>query len=185
MKLKTLGVLKQDIGNLPLEKDWITAKPIATPFFDHKEISYRLDCTEVSGMDPIRVDQVLSDFMNINESVKIEAAKRAFENWITFNDAVGYLETIETYQTASNKPAWMVSALEQMLPLLNLTESKKVWEYITPIEIVITKDRHQRDEDIYIQILCNCLWQEEHGLQFILKEGNELIRVSDQDGNLF
>ncbi len=185
MKLKTLGILKQDIGNWPLENDWITTQPIATPFFDQKEVLYRLDFTEVSEMDPIRIDQVLFNFMNIDESVKIEAAKKAFDDWITFNDAVGYLDTIETYQMASNKPRWMISALKRMLPLLDLTEPNKVWDHITPIEIIITKDRHERNENSYVQILCNCLWQEEHGLQFILKEGNELIRVSDQDGDLF
>ncbi|WP_299314316.1 hypothetical protein [uncultured Aquimarina sp.] len=68
---------------------------------------------------------------------------------------------------------------------MSLDEPKKVWSYITPTDIIITKDRHRRDNEIYVQILCDCVWQEGHGLQFILRKGNELIRVSDQDGNSF
>jgi hypothetical protein len=60
-----------------------------------------------------------------------------------------------------------------------------VWEYITPLEIVITKDRFGLDKEIYIQALCKCVWDDEHGIQFIFKEGKELIRVSEQDGDLF
>ncbi|WP_299246886.1 hypothetical protein [uncultured Aquimarina sp.] len=185
MESKILGVLKQDIGNWPLEKDWITIKPVATPFFENKAIPYRLNFSEVSNMDLNTIDQVLSNFMNIDVSVIKEASKRSFENWIAFNNAVGYLDTIETYQSTSDKPKWMVRELKRMLPLLSLNEPKKVWKYITPTEIVVTKDRHQMHDEIYVQILCNCVWEEEHGLQFVLKKGNELTRVSDQDGNLF
>ncbi len=42
----------------------------------------------------------------------------------------------------------------------------------------------QNDNLIYIQIAAECDWEEEHGLQIIYKNGNQLSRVSEQDGHL-
>lgn len=79
----------------------------------------------------------------------------------------------------------MERSLQNCLLLEKLTDPKKVWEYIHPTEIIVTKDRYKKRNGVFIQILCECDWEKEHGLQIVLKNGNELIRVSEQDGNLF
>ncbi len=89
------------------------------------------------------------------------------------------------YEEVENPPDWMVHNIKNLKHLSKLTSPDKVWEYVHPLEIVVTKDRFGLDKEIYVQVLCNCDWEEEHGLQFVFKERKELIRVSEQDGNLF
>ncbi|WP_299314314.1 hypothetical protein [uncultured Aquimarina sp.] len=50
-------------------------KPIATPFFENKEVPYRLDFIEFSYRDLNIVDQTLSSFMNIDSSIKRKLPK--------------------------------------------------------------------------------------------------------------
>ncbi len=37
---------------------------------------------------------------------------------------------------------------------------------------------------MYVQIAADCDWEPEHGLQLVYRGGNELVRVSEQDGHL-
>ena len=31
---------------------------------------------------------------------------------------------------------------------------------------------------------CHCRWEDEHGLQFVFRQGRDLVRVSSEDGHL-
>ncbi|MEM7571705.1 MAG: hypothetical protein AAF433_02340 [Bacteroidota bacterium] len=188
MTLKSIGKLLKDTNNYPLNKDWISSSKVSIPFFDHQELPLRIDHSDYSGdwlLDEI--DLALLNFLRIgtDSQLKLEAAKKAFENWKNFNDDVGYLDGIASYRSVKNRPEWMERSLQNCLWLEKLTSPEKVWAYIQPTEIIVTKDRYEKKEGVFIQILCECTWEEEHGLQIVLKNGNELIRVSDQDGHLF
>jgi hypothetical protein len=54
---------------------------------------------------------------------------------------------------------------------------------VHPSEIYVTR-RPKNDQDIYIQIACECDWEEEHGLQLVFRQGKKLTRVSSQDGHI-
>ncbi len=188
MNLKSIGELVKDSNNYPLDSDWISSKNIPIPFFDNKELLIRVDNSDYEGDWIIEeIDLALFNFLQIknNSELKQQAAKKAFENWEEFNNAVGYLDGIETYGSVKDRPEWMERSLQNCIWLEKLTKPEKVWEYINPTEIIVTKDRYKKRKGVFIQILCECDWEEEHGLQIVLKNGNELIRVSNQDGHLF
>ena len=58
-----------------------------------------------------------------------------------------------------------------------------VWRFVTPTQICVSR-RHRRDKDIYVELLCECDWEVEHGLLLVYRKGQQLVRVSDQDGHL-
>ena len=187
MNSSVVGELIKDpeIAEWRNSKDLLTKQAVATPFFEYKEIIYRFAFDQNEDLTVESADQVLKIFFKPNAFLKSQVAENVFENWTAFNQATGYLEGIETYNAVQNRPEWMEHALQNCLRLEKLTEPKKAWEFIYPSEIIVTKDRDKKNEGIFIQIYCKCDWEVEHGLQIILKNGNELVRVSAQDGNLF
>jgi hypothetical protein len=68
-------------------------------------------------------------------------------------------------------------------PLRQINNKNEIWEFIQPTEIYISR-RHRRDNDIYLQVSCECDWEQEHGLQLVFRQGKKLTRISDQDGHL-
>lgn len=184
LKLKIVGELikNQDWNS---DSDWVSAEQIPTPFFENKTYSFRFEFANSTDNYFEKAEEALQEFFNFNDGLKIAAAEKAYKNWLDFNEAVGYLDNLAIYETDLNSPEWVQRSIEKLKSLQQLTAPGKVWEYIIPLEIVVTKDRFELDKEIYIQVLCSCEWEEEHGIQFIFKEGKELIRVSEQDGNLF
>ncbi len=187
MKSSIIGELIPD----PYTAAWRNSKnvqskqAIATPLFDNQAIKYYLDFDGNEALTIESADAALANFFGIEAVLKEVIAIKAFENWVDFNQAVGLLDGIEVFRANENRPAWMEYSLKNALWLAKLLEPSQVWEYITPTEIIISKDRWNRSEETFVQILCDCAWEEEHGLQIILKNGEELLRVSNQDGALF
>jgi hypothetical protein len=167
------------------DDDWVSAKQIPTPFFDNKQFTFRFEFTNSSDDYFEKADQALQQFFDFDRALKLAAAEKGYQNWLDFNEAVGYLDNLAIYEDEIDPPEWVQRTVRSLKWLKELTAPEKVWQYITPLEIVVTKDRFGLDKEIYIQVLCNCEWEDEHGIQFIFKEGNELTRVSEQDGNLF
>ncbi len=64
-----------------------------------------------------------------------------------------------------------------------ISSKEDVWTHVHPSEIFVSK-RRRREQAIYIQVTAECDWEPEHGLQIIYRRGNELSRVSDQDGHV-
>jgi hypothetical protein len=184
MQSKTVGELTktQDWNS---DNDWVSAKEISIPFFDNKAYIVRFE--EVLSAENYfeKAEEAIQEFFNFKPEIKIQAAQKAFENWLDFNESCGFLDNLAMFEEVEDPSEWMMNDIKKLRYLSSLTSPDKVWEYINPLEIVVTKDRFGLDKEIYIQVLCNCDWEEEHGLQFIFKEGKELIRVSGQDGNLF
>jgi len=182
MNSRILGKLKQETIN---SIDLVSLQPIATPFFENKKINYRFAFKENRTLTLEAADIALENFFTVNSDLKNLVTEKSFANWTEYNEIVGALDCIKVFQSQENRPKWMEDSLQNSLWLAELTNKEKVWEYITPTEILVIKDRWKKREGVYIQILCDCGWEEEHSLQIILKNGNELTRVSQQDGNLF
>jgi hypothetical protein len=184
MHSKLIGELKktQDWSS---EKDWVSANEIPIPFFENKAYIVRFAET-LSTKDYFeKAEKAIQNFFNYNPDIKIVAAQKAYEIWMAFNESCGYLDNLQVFEEVESPLEWMVYDINRLKHLSTLTSAEKVWEYITPLEIVVTKDRFGLDKEIYIQALCECVWDDEHGIQFVFKEGKELIRVSEQDGSLF
>lgn len=65
---------------------------------------------------------------------------------------------------------------------LAISNADEVWEHVTVTDIYVKK--LMKDGRIYVSIAADCEWDQEHGIQIVLREGNTLTRVSSQDGHL-
>ena len=57
-----------------------------------------------------------------------------------------------------------------------------VWKHVQPSEVYVK--RRRKDKKVYMAIAAECDWEPEHGLQIVYRNGDQLSRVSAQDGHL-
>jgi hypothetical protein len=62
-------------------------------------------------------------------------------------------------------------------------EATEIWKFVQPTGITVSR-RPYGEQDIFIDISCECEWEEEHGLQLVFRQGKKLTRVSQIDGHL-
>lgn len=158
---KIIGDLKQEDRFL----DWWISEDITIPFFDDKKFAItftdfdpELDKTFIE-----EADHALINFLKLNKEDRILISELAYKNCMDFLDMVEYDEADE--------------------PLRQIKNKNEIWHFIHPTEIYVSR-RPYKDQDIYIQIACDCDWEQEHGLQLVFKKGKKLTRISDQDGHL-
>jgi len=158
---KSIGVLFQD----EQFDDWWEAKPREIPFFDNKKM--KITFMNLVWKDDSKfieeADQALERFLLKTELDRKELSEILFKYCIDFLDLVDYED--EDGQ------------LRQIL------DKNDIWNYVYPQEIFVER-RHRRDENIYINLACECEWEKEHGLQLVFRQGRRLTRVSEQDGHL-
>jgi hypothetical protein len=158
---RIIGQLKQE-ERFP---DWWKSSGIAIPFFDNKKLTITFmdfepehDRTFVE-----QADQALTHFLKLSAAYRNLISAIAYKNCTDFLDAVGFDEADA--------------------PLRQINNQEDIWKFIHPTEIYVTR-RHRSDHDIYVQIACECDWEQEHGLQLVFRQGKQLTRISDQDGHL-
>jgi hypothetical protein len=154
VNISELGPLHRDSG-IPA---WLISEPVSVPYFDGKQLTFTLDgLTETDADD---VQSAVAAFLALDSGARLAASQYVFQNYRRMADAVGDDEVECHVATAED-----------------------VWTHVHPSEIFVSR-RHRRDRLIYIQITAECDWEREHGLQIVYRRGNELSRVSDQDGHL-
>ena len=161
-------ITSNTIGELEQSKefeDWWESKPVAIPFLNGKKLKITF-----TGLDPeddpdfIReADQALSAFLAKTAGDRLAVSDLAYQHCMDFLQAVGYDE--------ADQPLWEIK------------EKSEIWNFIYPQDIYLSR-RHRRDKDVYLNLTCECEWEQEHGLQFVFRQGSVLTRVSDQDGHL-
>lgn len=156
---KQIGQLTQD-KNFP---DWWRSRAIEIPFFDNKPLSIVfMDFEPQADLKFINeADFALSNFLLLNKPDRLRITDLVFKNYSDFLETIGDKDEYN----------------------LTLNTNEGIWDYVHPIEIYVTQ-RPYNDMDIYVQIHCNCDWEEEHGLQLVFRQGRQLTRVSDIDGHL-
>lgn len=148
------------IGELTQNNDideWFVSKPIGVPFFSGKLMQFIIDDEIPESKFPQDVEDSIANFLALKEDDRIDISDRVYKNYRDYIEAVDMEE----------------------LPVSNSIE---IWNFVTPTEIYVS--RRRRNNDIYVQVACECGWEEEHGLQLVFHRGNKLVRVSDQDGHL-
>lgn len=145
--------------------DWWESEPIEIPFFDQKKL--KITFTDlIPESDPnflSEADQALQSFLSKSSIDRFALSSLAYKNCMDFLNSVGYDD--------ADKPLWDIKG------------KNEIWNFIYPYDIYVTR-RHRRDRDIYINVTCECEWEQEHGLQFVFRKGGELTRISDQDGHI-
>jgi hypothetical protein len=64
--------------------------------------------------------------------------------------------------------------------LPEISSESEIWSHVRFTSLSIDEEEGL----IYISVLGECDWDREHGIQIVFRNGNELVRVSGQDGHL-
>jgi hypothetical protein len=149
-----IGVLAQH-SDVP---EWWTSRPIPIPFFSDKPLRFIITDDPVDSVYQPDVESAVANFLSLGETDRIIASEPVYQNYRDF------LEAVEVEELPVGDPI-------------------QIWHFVTPTEIYVSR-RHRRDCNVYIQVACECAWEDEHGLQLVFRRGKKLIRVSNQDGHL-
>ena len=145
--------------------DWWISEDIEIPFFDNEEFSITFMDFEPKKDKAFieEADQALSNFLALKVNDRLSISELVLKNCRDFMEEVGVDEFGEDLQ--------------------QVKDANEIWKFVYPTKIYVSR-RNWGDKDIYIQIACNCEWEEEHGLQLVFKQGKKLTRISEQDGHL-
>jgi hypothetical protein len=158
---QVLGQLTQD-KNFP---DWWKSGEVPVPFFDgiklpviFMDFEPDVDTTFVS-----EADEALTYFFALGELYRESISHYVHKNCKDFLEAVGYDE--------ADQALW------------DIKDENEIWKFVHPSEIYVTR-RPYGEQNMYVQLACECDWEQEHGLQLVFRQGKKLTRVSSQDGHL-
>ena len=156
-----IGELKQN----DQFKDWWESELIEIPFFNNQKIKITfMDFIPESDTEFIKeADNALKSFLEKSESDKFLISNLAHENCMEFLNAVEFDE--------ADQPLW------------DIKDKNQIWKYIYPQDIYVTRS-HDKYEIIYLNLACECEWEQEHGLQLLFRQGEKLTRISEQDGHI-
>ncbi|MBW8360603.1 MAG: hypothetical protein K0M56_00285 [Kaistella sp.] len=145
--------------------DWWKSQPIEIPYFNNEKLIITFVEFEPEDDHTFieEADVALTNFLHLNEADRNSISELAYRNCMDF------LEDIEFDETDA--------------PLRQITDKNDIWNHIHPTEIYVAR-RPYNEQDIYIQVACECDWEQEHGLQLVFRQGKKLTRISDQDGHL-
>ena len=161
IKSDIIGELNQDNQF----EDWWHSLPIKIPFFNNKtvEIAFMGFVPESDALFIKDVDEALKTFLEKSETDRLSLSHLAYKNCMDFLNAVEFDE--------ADQPLW------------NIKDENEIWNFIYPQTVFVTR-RHRHDENIYINVTCECEWEQEHGLQLVFRQGKILTRISAQDGHI-
>lgn len=161
IKSNIIGELQQD----KTFSDWWKSSAIEIPFLDNLklEITFMDFEPEYDSTFIQEADQALTNFLKLTTNDRESISGLAFKNCMDFLADIGFDEADESLRQIKNE--------------------SEIWGFIQPTEIYISR-RYTGDNDIYVQIVCECDWEQEHGLQLVFRQGKQLTRISEQDGHL-
>jgi hypothetical protein len=158
---KVVGQLVEDHKS---PGSWVS-KEVPVPFLDGEKLRVFFE-----DFDPVEdkeilaeADKALANFFALDNSYRESISHLVYKNCKDFLEATGFDEADQAMR--------------------DIKDEKEIWQFVHPTEIVVTP--HPDDEyDMYVQVLCECDWEEEHGLQLVFHQGKKISRVSEQDGHL-
>jgi hypothetical protein len=152
------------LGKLTQDKDieeWLYSEKVEVPFFDNQKFTFVFTKCDSDFVN--ESDSSIRNFLNLGNDERLKISDLVYQNCFEFLEQIDYDEL--------DKPLWEIK------------DKNDIWNFVTPTNIYVSK-RHRRDCDIYIQVACECAWEQEHGLQLVFRQGKKLTRISDQDGHL-
>jgi len=155
MIIQPLGKLERD----PDIEEWLQSAPIPVPYFEGSPLPFVLRGVEDDSA-PSDFESALRALFCLGPAERESAGHYVFRVYRQFVEAVGEDEFDFTIPSAS-----------------------AVWDFVRPTEIHVSR-RDLGDRLIYVEILCECRWDIEHGLVVIYRNGSTLSRVSERDGHL-
>ena len=155
LEFPPLGRLQPD----DLDLGWHISKPVRVPYFGSRKLPFVLEQVH-RDRKPEEFAAAVKAFLRKGAAARTEATPYVYRSYADYVDDVGD----EDLGFTIARPA-------------------SVWKHVHPTKIHLRR-RHRRDKAVYLQILAECDWEEEHGLQIVYRAGSRLSRVSNQDGHL-
>lgn len=133
--------------------------PIAIPFFDDLKMKVLYEDIELEHEAKFikEADEAVKSFLEKTKEDRLAISHLVHKNCMDFLDAIVVDEYFQTFR--------------------EIKDHDKIWKYVHPKSIVCTRSL-DNDKEIYLTIYCNCDWEQEHGLQFVLRQGREITRIS-------
>jgi hypothetical protein len=156
MEIPGLGILTQGQG---LNAGSYYSQLIPIPVLGGKRCQLILDNYDHDA-NPTDFHCAIANFLAIGPSVLQTAAVHVFAY---YQDCVG---------TADNIPI--------------IASADAVWQYVhfrPELEIWVTRNDYV-DDQVYVWLSCGCDWEDEHGLQLVFQQGQQVSRVGPNDGHL-
>ena len=152
----------ESIGKLLIHPDesddWLISKKVPIPCFDSDELGFTFFINDFKDDCFLyEVDLVIQKFLKIDKTERLKFSSLIFENYKeNYNDQNEYEDILE------------------------IVDERDIWSLVYPYQIIICSGDND-DKNIYIIFICDCEWEEEHGLQLVFKNGEKLTRVSAID----
>ncbi|MFD9700539.1 DUF6985 domain-containing protein [Lentzea sp. NPDC059081] len=145
------------------ESDYETlvSAPVPVPLFGNAPVPFALDGYEDDDA-PEDFHAAIRTFLSLDRTTLTAAAPQAFAYYREIFEAFG--EGLDDF------------------PLIE--EPEDVWDHVTFDRHEVTVQRNGEGTPVYISVECECTWEEEHGLQLVLREGKSVTRVGPYDGHL-
>ncbi|SKA44471.1 hypothetical protein SAMN04488128_106411 [Chitinophaga eiseniae] len=157
---KAIGTLRQDDF-----EDWWTSGEIDIPFWDNQPftITYTDFNPNEDTMFLEEADVLLSNFLAKTSVDRLAVSGHVYRNCMDFLEAIGFNEDDEV--------------------LWNMKSEEEVWRFVKCTNLYVGREPYE-DKGVYLQLVCNCDWEQEHGLQLVYNKDGKLVRVSAQDGHI-
>ena len=167
MESGLIGKLKQD-SNYHDAGYWIS-DAIRLPLIPDTVIPVRF---QGDSAERQLFDQTLANLLDAGESLRTEISKKLYQQWLDYNELVGLTDGLSVFREVEQPEPWHLDALANGEWLENLDEPGRVWEYLELETVVVLC----ADEGLMqVGLHFKCAWDEEHGVQAHLLNGNELM----------
>ncbi|ANI90427.1 hypothetical protein A9P82_14710 [Arachidicoccus ginsenosidimutans] len=153
-----IDMISKIVGQLTQDKHfeecW-NSELIDIPYFQNKQL--KVVFTEAENESYFKLaDIALENFMRLSTSDRENHSSKIVEN---------YKQNLVFNYT----------------PRLELKSDNEIWNFVYPTDIILAQNE---TGEVFVLVECGCEWEEEHGLQLVFKNGQQLTRVSYNDGGL-
>jgi hypothetical protein len=138
---------------------WYYSKPMPVPMFGGKQCRIVLEgYDEDERKEDFHV--AIANFLSGSPAVLREADEPLFRYYRDFEE-------------------WWLE--DDKRPIKSANE---LWQYVRLGSEPMVSRRPYGDKGIYISVECGCDWEQEHGLQLVLKNGLKVNKLGGYDGHL-
>ena len=141
-----------ELKSVEYDPDFFESEPYPIPYFENNKLKVGfIEAEHQPYLDG--ADNVLENFL------KRDLVERKKDSQLVFN----YYNTALKYGYTKS---------------LGIKKIDEVWNFVRPSEIIVECDE---SGTFYLNVSCECEWEEEHGLQLIFKDGLTLVRAGGHE----
>lgn len=132
---------------------------VQLPYFNNAEVEL------FDGFDEndLQAAEALATFLALTPADRLKDSRHVFAYYCDFREAVGGEDWLDAEMGIPEKP-------------------EDIWDHVTPNVVGVWKGRGD-DKHTYIFVEANCVWEEEHGLLLVWRDGKVLNKAGGFDGH--